>query len=51
MLKSIQEAAGVSAGDAINIDLEIDTSLEGAKRPQTRERRLAQAFQALRNAR
>lgn len=89
VLKSIQDAAGVGAGDSITIDLELDTaprtvelppdlavviardqeaiaaweamsytnkkemarSLEEAKRPETRERRLAQALEALRKAR
>jgi hypothetical protein len=89
VLKSIQEAAGVGQGDAISIELELDTaprtvelpsdlatalardkkataawqalsftnkkevalSLEGAKRPETRERRLAQALDRLRRAR
>jgi len=89
VLKSIQDAAGVGAGDSITIDLELDTaprtvelppdlavviardqeaiaaweamsytnkkemarSLEEAKRPDTRERRLAQALEALRKAR
>jgi hypothetical protein len=89
VLKSIQEAAGVNAGDAITIELELDTaprtvelppdlaiqiahdkkaiaawesmsfttkkemarSLEEAKRPETRERRLAQALESLRKAR
>ena len=89
VLKSIQEAAGVDAGDSITIDIELDTaprtvappvylakaikgdkkasaawhalsftnkkemarSLTEAKRPETRERRLAQAIDALRNAR
>jgi uncharacterized protein DUF1905/bacteriocin resistance YdeI/OmpD-like protein len=89
VLKSIQEAAGVGQGDAISIELELDTtprsveipadlakelsrdkkataawdalsftnkkeiaqSLEGAKRIETRERRLAQALDALRRAR
>ena len=86
VLKSIQEAAGVGAGDSITIDIELDSaprtvelpadlagkiardkralaawdalsytnkkdmarSLEEAKRPETRERRLAQALEALR---
>jgi hypothetical protein len=89
VLKSIQEAAGVGAGDSITIDLELDTaprtvelppelaiaiahdnqaiaawdamsytdkkemarSLEDAKRPETRERRLAQALESLHNVR
>jgi hypothetical protein len=89
VLKSIQEAAGVGAGDSITIDLELDTAprmvempadlakaikgdqsamavwesmsytskkeiaigLEGAKKPQTRERRLGQALERLRKAR
>ena len=89
VLKSIQEAVGVGAGDSITIDLELDTaprtvelpadlakeikgdkkaiaawdalsftnkkemalSLEGAKRPETRERRLAQALATLRRSR
>jgi hypothetical protein len=89
VLKSIQEAAGVDAGDSITIDIELDTaprtvappvdlakaikgdkkasaawdalsftnkkemarSLTEAKRPETGERRLAQAIDALRNAR
>lgn len=89
VLKSIQETAGVGAGDAITIELELDTaprivelppdlaieiahdkraiavweamsyttkkemarSLEEAKRPETRERRLAQALESLRKAR
>jgi hypothetical protein len=89
VLKSIQEATGVGQGDAISIELELDTaprtvelpsdlatalasdkkataawealsftnrkevalSLEGAKRPETRERRLAQALDRLRRAR
>ncbi|MEA2644616.1 MAG: hypothetical protein QOG08_1642 [Chloroflexota bacterium] len=86
VLKAIQEAAGVCAGDSITIDLELDTAprtvelppdlaiaiahdqeaiaawdalsytdkkemaraLEEAKRPETRERRLAHALEALR---
>jgi hypothetical protein len=86
VLKSIQEAAGVGLGDAITVELELDTaarvveppadlarhlardkklaaawdtlsftnkkemavSLEGAKRPETRERRLASALSKLR---
>jgi hypothetical protein len=89
VLKSIQEAAGVGSGDAITIELELDTaprtvelppdlaiqiahdqraiaaweamsytakkemarSLEEAKRPETRVRRLAQAMESLRQAR
>jgi hypothetical protein len=89
VLRSIQDAAGVGAGDSITIDLELDTaprtvelppdlaiqiacdekataaweamsytnkkemarSLEEAKRPETRERRLAQALEALRESR
>jgi thioredoxin-like negative regulator of GroEL len=87
VLKSIQQAAGVGAGDAITIDLELDTaprtvelpadlakaiardkkatsawealsytnkremarSLEEAKRPETRVRRLTQALESLRS--
>jgi uncharacterized protein DUF1905/bacteriocin resistance YdeI/OmpD-like protein len=87
VLKSIQEAAGVGAGDSITIDLELDTaprnvdmpidlakatahdkeamaawealsytnkkemarSLYEAKRPETRERRLAAALESLRS--
>ena len=89
VLKSIQEAAGVGAGESISIDIELDTaprtvemppdlankiahdnkaiaawdalsftnkkemarSLEEAKRPETRERRLAQAVESLRSSR
>jgi hypothetical protein len=89
VLRSIQDAAGVGAGDSITIDLELDTaprtvelppdlaiqiardekataaweamsytnkkemarSLEEVKRPETRERRLAQALEALRESR
>ena len=89
VLKSIQEAAGVGAGDSITIDIELDTaprtvalppdlakeiahdrkamaawdalsftnkkemarSLEEAKRPETRERRLSHALASLRNQR
>ena len=85
VLKSIQEAAGVKVGDAITVELELDTaprvvdvppdlaqaiarnkkmaaawdklsftnkkemalSLEGAKKPETRERRLAAALEKL----
>ena len=87
VLKSIQEAAGVSQGDTITVELGLDTaprtvalpadlakaikghkrataawealsytnqkemasSIEGAKRPETRERRLAQAIESLRS--
>ena len=87
VLKWIQEAAGVGAGDSITIDLELDTaprtvdmpidlakatahdkkalaawdalsytnkkemarSLYEAKRPETRERRLAKALESLRS--
>jgi hypothetical protein len=60
VLKSIQESAGVKRGDTITVELELDTaprsvdkkemarSLEEAKRPETRERRLATALAALR---
>ena len=89
VLKSIQEAAAVGAGDSITIDLELDNaprtvelpadlakaiahdekaiavweamsytnkkemarSLEEAKRPETRERRLARALESLRASR
>ncbi len=89
VLKSIQEVAGVGAGDSITIDLELDNaprtvelpadlakaiahdekaiavweamsytnkkemarSLEEAKRPETRERRLARALESLRASR
>jgi hypothetical protein len=89
VLKSIQDAAGVGAGDSITIDVELDTaprtvtlpadlataiahdkaalaaweamsytnkkeiarSLDEAKRPETRERRLAHALALLRKAR
>jgi len=89
VLNSIQDAAGVGAGDSITIDLELDTaprtvelppdlavviardqeaiaaweamsytnkkemarSLEEAKRPETRGRRLSQALASLRNQR
>jgi hypothetical protein len=87
VLKSIQEAAGVSQGDTITVELGLDTaprvialpldlakaiegdkkataawealsftnqkemalSIAGAKRPETRERRLAQAIESLRS--
>jgi hypothetical protein len=87
VLKSIQEAAGVSQGDTITVELGLDTaprtvalpvdlakaikgdkrasamwealsytnkkemasSIDGAKRPETRERRLAQAIESLRS--
>jgi hypothetical protein len=86
VLKSIQEAAGVGFGDAVTVELELDTaprvvepppdlarafakdktlalaweklsftnkkemalSLTEAKKPETRERRLAMAFEKLR---
>jgi hypothetical protein len=89
VLKSIQESAGVGAGDAVTIDLEVDTaprtvelpadlaeaikgdrkalavwdalsytnkkemarSLDEAKRPETRRRRLSQALESLRKPR
>jgi hypothetical protein len=87
VLKSIQEAAGVGAGDTITVELELDTAprtveppadlatalardkkaaaawealsftikkehargLEEAKRPETRERRLAKTLEFLRS--
>jgi uncharacterized protein DUF1905/bacteriocin resistance YdeI/OmpD-like protein len=86
VLKSIQEAAGIGAGDEVHVELELDTaprtvevppdlsaalardgkaatawaklsftnrkevarSLEEAKKPETRERRLAAALEGLR---